>query len=411
MVMYDCISKYHPVIHTLFLGGLVKLSSVIFENYSIGNFLYALLQAIFMDFVFSYLITFLKKENAPKWLTILSTLLFMFLPIHSVLAISTTKDVIFSGLVLLLVIKMYNVSNENKYLNSKKNIISIIILIILTLMFRNNMLYALIAFIIPCLLILKKQRKKLILIFGVSILIYSIYDIGLTKIFKIENGPRVEAFSVIIQQYARVYNKENLTDEESSKIEKLFKNNALENYNSQIADPVKSEFNSEEMFSNTKDYINEYFKLGIKYPLTYIDSFLINNYGYFYFFDKIPVKSTKTYIWVSCMNEKEGYACKDKCNNNFIYKLYDNLLEKATFQKVPIINIFMNIGFNVFILFYSIMFLFYKKNYKESVPLYLLLSLFTTVLLGPVSLVRYVYPIFVCFPFMLFIIIKNCRKK
>lgn len=406
MIIYDCISTYHPVVHTVFLGGLLKLSYLLFGTYTIGNFIYALIQALIMDLIFSYFVLFLAKEKAPRWLIILSMLLFMFLPTNSVLAITTTKDVIFSGLILLLVIKFYYISTHRDYLKEKKNLISTIIIMFLSLIFRNNMLYALILFFIPCIVILKRW-KQVLMVFLIPLLLYGVYNESLTRVFHIEKGPKVEAFSVIIQQLARVYNKEKLTKGEASMIANLYKNDSLKHYNSQISDPVKSEFNSDVLFSNIGSYIKLYFKLGLKYPLTYMDSFLMTNYGYFYFFDKLPINETKTYIWVTCMNHDKDFSCKDDCNDNFIYHLYDNLLEKATYQKVPILNIFMNIGFHVFMMLFTICLLLYRKKQKFSLPIYLLLSLFVTNLLGPVSLMRYVYPIFVCLPFLLFIINKT----
>lgn len=411
MIMYNSLSTYHPVIHTIFLGGLVKLSYLLFGTYTIGNFMYGIIQATIMNLIFSYCILFLVKERAPRWLVILSTVLFMFLPTHSVLAISTTKDIIFSGLILLLVIKFYYFVTDEKYLDNNKNLISLISVILLSLMFRNNMLYALIIFSVFFIIIFRKKWKQIMVILLIPILIYEAYNLTLTKLFKVEKGPGVEAFSVIIQQLARVYNKEDLTVSEKEQVSALYKNDSLSRYNSQISDPVKSEFDSGVLFSNISSYMKLYLNLGIKYPLTYIDSFLVNNYGYFYFFDKLPISGTKTYIWVNCMGKDESFSCVDDCNNNFIYNLYDDLLEKANYQKVPILNIFMNIGFNVFVMFYTLFFLLYKKKYKLCLPILLLLSLFITNLLGPVALMRYVYPIFVCLPFMLFLIFKTLSIK
>lgn len=46
------------------------------------------------------------------------------------------------------------------------------------------------------------------------IFIFVAYDLTLTKVFKIPNGPKVEAFSFIVQQLARVYNVEELNIDE-----------------------------------------------------------------------------------------------------------------------------------------------------------------------------------------------------
>lgn len=83
------------------------------------------------------------------------------------------------------------------------------------------------------------MRRKVILLFISVIFIFIAYDLTLTKAFKIPNGPKVEAFSFVVQQLARVYNVEELSIDEKQNIEKLYNNNSLSKYNSHISDLLK----------------------------------------------------------------------------------------------------------------------------------------------------------------------------
>ena len=112
------------------------------------------------------------------------------------------------------------------------------------------MIYAFILFIPFILLYYKKNFKKLSIIFVSILAITIIYDKALTHIFKIENGPRVEMFSFVVQQFARTYNKDNISKEYKEDIKSLFLNNSLKDYNSHLSDPVKSNFNTEELLNN-----------------------------------------------------------------------------------------------------------------------------------------------------------------
>lgn len=358
---------------------------------------------LMMAFIFSYTLIFLHKNKLPKYLTIIFLFIYMFLPLHSMLSITTTKDVIFSGLFNLIIIKLITLSKDtDQFFESKSNVISTIIFLFLALTFRNSMLHAFIVFLPYALFAFRKHLKKILVLFLVPLFLFFSYNLILTNVFKIENGPRIETFSFVVQQLARTYNIDHLTNEEKASIEKLYKNGSLKSYNSHISDPVKSNFNSAELFSNLKSYLNLYIRLGIKHPMTYIDSVFTNIYSFFYLNDKLPDPNSKTYIEISCMGENFSRSNECKTNSEFIYDTYFDLLHHAKYQKVPILNIAMNIAFNILLFFLVCVAILKDKKYKLFVPLLLLLCYILTNVLSPVAIVRYVYPVFTCMPLIIY---------
>lgn len=401
MLQFDVITKYHPVLHTMFIG-IIYLGHKLFNSWSLGLLLHSIIQMIIMASIFSYTLTYLYKKKVPNYLLLFFLCLYMFLPTHSVFSITTTKDILFSGifnLVLICYIELF--TNTDKFF-TKKNYIITIILTFLLIAFRNNMLYAFIVFIPFVLLFLKKYFKKLAVLFLSILAIVFVYDKTLTYVFKIENGPRVEMFSFVVQQFARTYHKDNLSNEDKTTVENLFLNDSLKNYNSHISDPVKSNFNTEELLGNKSKYIKLYTHLLLNNPNTFIDSVLNNTYSFYYLFDKLPDPETKTYIELNCLEDNGDTVNRtDKCNynKNIIYRL----VVDADYQRIPILDILMNMAFYFIVLLFVSIYTLYKKNYKLFFPLLLLILYMGTNMLAPVALVRYAYPLFTTFPILIYI--------
>lgn len=413
MVEFNVLTKYHPVIHTFFLYIPIVLGGRLFNSYDIGLLFHSIIQMLIMGSVFSYTLVYLYKKKFNPILLIIFLLLYMFLPTHSVFAISTTKDVIFSGLFNLVFICFYELStNTDEFLSKKRNIIITIILLFLLFSFRNNMIYAFIVFIPFIVIILKKYYKKVLLICISSIFLFSIYDITLTKVFKVNNGPRIEMFGFVTQQFARVYNKDDLSKDDKESIEKLYLNDSLNNYNSHITDPVKSNFNSDELLNNKFKYLKLYVKLGFKYPLTYIDSIVDTTYGFYYLDETLPQLGTKAYMGVQCLiiSDNTFYGSDDCDNSKYLRNVYYNLLEKASYKKIPVLNILMNMAVYFLILMFSVCYLIHKKDKYRLIPILLVSLYILTNILAPAALVRYMYPLFTLIPLIIFSIYNKKEK-
>lgn len=61
MINYNVLTKYHPVIHTVFLSNSILLGHNLFSSYSIGIFIYSFIQMLIITFIFSYTIIFFIK--------------------------------------------------------------------------------------------------------------------------------------------------------------------------------------------------------------------------------------------------------------------------------------------------------------------------------------------------------------
>ena len=103
-------STHHPLLHTLFLGGFFQLGGKVFGSYQTGMALHSLVQMMMMAAVFGYTLACLYRKGASRILRVMLFCFYGLFPTNSVLAVSTTKDVLFAALVLLYTMSVYRMA-------------------------------------------------------------------------------------------------------------------------------------------------------------------------------------------------------------------------------------------------------------------------------------------------------------
>ena len=382
------ITNHHPVIHTLLLGTCLKLGTLI-NNVNLGLFFYSLIQIIILSSTLAYTIKFLKDNNISDKYLILMLLVYSFVPVFPFYSMSAVKDVIFGSLIILYIIALYKIikADDIKF----KNIIKLIILLILIILFRNNGIHTIILSL-PFLLFIKKNKKYKLKILAILIFIigfnYS-YNSIILPYFKITPTSIRETLSIPFQQTAR-YVKEHgkeITEEEKKAIDKVLKYDTLaDRYQYEISDPVKNEYNKYATSEDLKKYFNVWFSEFKKHPKTYFEATINNTYGYYY-----PLK-TNWYFYHKydkrITEDGFDYHYNDLKKSRIILSIYGKI-----FSYIPILNVFVNIGFNVWLLIFMFAYLFYKKKYKELIYLLPSLVLVLVCIASPVNTYfRYALP-------------------
>lgn len=149
------ITNFNPIIHTLLIGGLFKVGYLI-GNVNFGMFLYSIVQLIIVISVFAYSIYYLNKIKVNKKLILIILGIYALVPLFPFYAMTAVKDVIFSSLILLYCIKLYDIM---KYKQTTKQYILFSLLVLLIILFRNNGIYT-IVLSLPFAMIFKKGNKK-----------------------------------------------------------------------------------------------------------------------------------------------------------------------------------------------------------------------------------------------------------
>ena len=404
-------TSHHPYVSTIILGTCFKIGSSL-GNDNLGIFVFTFIQFLFSSFVFAYCINFMKKIEAPMLLRILTLIYFSIFTIWPINAYTFVKDTIYYLIFVLIVIKIFKyVKFETNQANIFFNLFFLILCILLC-MFRNNGIEVVIFSIIP-LFFLNKNKKRIIILSCVTITILSYNYLIQPFIYKkvdLESGSIREALSVPIQQIAltSIKHKDSISKEDKDFIEDIHHLSFEEienNYIPEISDPIKNNFEYTPSKEQLSKYFKLWFKLLLKHPITYIDAYCNNFYGYFYP-DRTEYKDGLG--WYLCHNtEQIDVHFNPKCETQ-----RNNLEQFAYFSRnLPFIGLFYSTGLYTWFLIILFSYLLYNKKYTYILILVASILSLVVCLLSPVgAYIRYSQPIMANMPILLCLFFDNNVK-
>ena len=409
MVFTETYSAHHPVFHVLLLGWIIRIMYKLTKSYNAGIAVYTFCQMLFISGCFSYTICFLKRIGVKRWICNTGIIFLALFPTVSMFVCCSTKDGIFCGGVLLLCTLLLEMARDSEaFWKQKCKRICFVFAILIILFFRNNGLYAFVVFLIPFALIYKKDWRKWIMPVIVSFLLFTTTTEILKFGFHFEEGEIAEMLCVPMQQLARVHaeKKESFTRDELDTLYSLIPEDILNNYRPKLADDVKVGFNEENLKESPWKYISLWVEKGIKYPDIYINSFLINTYGYWYpdtVLDAYRGRKISELVYED--SSYFGFETERPGTRIHLLPPLERFYKKISLeiyqQKLPVISMFFSIGFwnwcYIFLIFYMLI----ARHKKQVCALAIMEILYLTVLLGPVALVRYVLYFFYAMPIAL----------
>lgn len=343
--------------------------------------------------------------------------------INSIMAISTTKDTVFTGLVLLCFIYALQImDNREDKKRIQRYIVLIFITTILMLLFRNNAVYAylLLLLISIALCVVKKCKWKVVIFICINLLTFQVVSIGLQKSLEADPGSTREFLSVPSQQFGRIYeNIKDGQDEETLRIVEKYFDMTSAKYNPYLADSMKGYLSIQTDGENTVGgFLKDSLKLLIKYPVVSLDAYLYLTDGYWNI-NSVSFSSLYGTVWDGNPEHRYGYLLTTvKPGYNIIpeskipllEKFMEHMISANEYQRYPIVSLLLAPSLYLWItLFCTIVF--YAQRKKEYLFLTLFLDfMFLTLLLGPCVLVRYVYPYIVCTPVLICLVIRTVQR-
>lgn len=414
------VTTHHPLLHTLFLCGSLKLGDVLFGSFQAGMAIHSILQAAMVGAVFSYVIWWMINRRTPLLLVILAYLLLVVNPYMQIFVFVTTKDVLFGAVFLLLfVFSLEMVEDRELFFGKQWSQLRFFLTALLMCFLRNQGIYVLLFFGIFIFASLfwnvrknKGERKDILKWLSSLCAVTALYLTVTGPIFTVlgvEKGDSREMLSVPMQQLARAYHKEavKLTEEELSYIEELILPDNLEQYVSVNADPVKSGFQTSVVKADPVKFAKMWLTIGSKTPLVYADSFFMGNWGYWY--------PEETQYWINyvvfdgAFLEQEYNVLNIRRDSRF--PAYENYLRDISltpaFEDIPVLSVLLNQAFPFWLMLITAAVSVYFKKYRYLLPLTLLLGYWGTLLLGPVTSVRYALPLMMCVPLMFLLIMTD----
>ena len=403
------LNDFHTFGHTWFFGIFFHLGKLLFHNLNCAVAFSMIIQMFCMSAIFTTAIKYFWNKGLNKNICILLTIFFAFSPLHVYYSITLWRDIMFGGSFVIILICLYEfVSCKDKIKPSY--IMLFIIGVLIMLFFRNNGIYVYL-FCIPFIIIIMKNKRIMMSILTISIAcFYFIIKGPVFDYFNVEKTNSVEAFSIPLQQIARVVaSGKKIDDKDEIYLRKLFRDydSIPDEYLDYLSNPIKNLTNNDILINNKKAFLSTYINLLKKYPNIYVDAYLSQTIGYWY---------PDVVYWSVGGESNSNFESESEIHTSSLLPEWGNRIIDATLSKrVPLSSFIWSLGLQFIILLFSMFVLIYKKNYKYLLCYVPLFGLWLSMMAAtPVFCeLRYVYGLFTCAPFMLVLpfIINDTKEE
>ena len=390
----------HPILHVLLLNGVIRGVESLTGSYNLGIAAFLFLQSLFITWVIVYTLKWMKRCGVPRWMRTVSTIWYMTNPILVMFSICSTKDVLFSILILLLAVVLLDDSSRSSL--GMPDCIKFGILIFLTCSLRNNMLYAyLLALPFVCWL-LKKFWKQLLLTSAVAIALFLIWSRPFAvNVLHASTTYYQESLTVLAQQMARANeNDPNMNPDERAAIREVCDYPV---YFEELGDITKNS-----LISDTGKIIRTWLYVGRDHKGMYNDAFIHNTMDAWY----PPAMELTAYNYPERTDQDYNasktslFACWVEAPgvlNSKISGLYNvmwTISREGVLEGLPVLRCFVSIPFCVWILILVLTIGISCKLHGLTAVSILLGTIVLSFLFGPVVLIRYYLYLFYVLPLL-----------
>ena len=385
-----------------------------------------------MTYVETRITTFVAEKIRKKWAIYAIVAFFVLQTMVKILICSSCQDTIFGGLFALILIHLVDLSDDpEKYLARRRNLVILPLLIFFMMAIRNNGLYAMVVAAIVGMIVLRKYWKKAAVIFILPIVVFEIYTGPIFDVLGVKKSTDAvkEMNSIPAQQIARAFHEhpEKYSKEERAELDVWFYDS---NYfiNSLARDPMisdarKNKTNTDYLKEHPLEYLKFWVKVGVKSPTSYVEGFMLTNMGYYYPFKYwndirqyhplIEATATEAEDIQTAKFHSIGMPEKSllKEYKSFLVDYVGNMNnrdEELIWIRTPLL-ILLQPGtyFLMFVLAIAVCII--RKDKRAWVPLGLVVGLYITLLLSPVVLFRYVFPVVLSAPVWVALAVKDRR--
>ncbi len=410
------LTNHHPVAHTLLLGIFLKFGELI-GSYFAGIELYCVLQSIVFASALTYSVIKLQEYGMSKRLAKIVYLFFTLCPLFPLWGMTTFKDTPFSIMLLVVTLLLYDAfKTPEKFTKSKYWILAAALFVLLLV--RNNGFYIVLLLLPFTVIHFRKDKKFVLKIISVMLIPILLFKVGFTgvafKVAGVNDGSPREMLSVPFQQTARyiVEFENEVTPEEKDSILTILGggevtlNEIAQKYVPDRSDSVKGLYNK---YATTEDLLN-YFKTWFaqlaKHPACYVEAFLNLNFSWFSF------DSNHDAIYYNGNTDKTIPDYLEGLDNP---KALDGARSAVSqmvnmLDRIPIVSCLFEFSFYTWCYVIIFLAMLMRKRYTELLVCLPIFANYAICFVGPVAYMRYVIPMIVCIPFVIFITFSRSKN-
>lgn len=409
MVQYEQIigvepySNHHPVVHTLIIKAFYELGFLITADPEVSIAFYTAFQMLFMAFCCSLLVLHIKSR---RW-QIIAMIFYGVMPFNAVFAVTIWKDIIFSGVTMLLFCIVLDMREKEK--NAPFTWVAFAVISIFFALMRSNAWYAFIVWIPFLLFAFRKNIVKIIISATVVLVAVVVIKGPVMSYVGVIQPDFVESLSVPLQQVARcLVDEEELTEGERELIERVIDTTYIkELYATDFADNIKELARAghpEEIENNKVQYLKLWAGIVLRHPVTTIKAWYDLEGGYIY-----PDVYVRVGDIDGVIGNEYGLFWNPVIGGPLVVKTKEILIKMGDF--VPLYGMFFSIGAYSWLLILA-MAACLRKRKPLLLKILLLLQVGTLLIAAPVVDFRYGYSMVLTMPLWVYVgVISNYKHQ
>lgn len=404
-----------PLLHSVIITKLLPAMYNITGSYNTGVTVYVVFQMLLVSLMYTHILYTFAKRGVNRILLAVMMMYCACSPVIHILIVHTTRDVIFSALLIYTMFLFYLMtSNTKEFFKGFFKPIILALAFVLTIMARNNnagtaMLIGIIVISIVIWFIYRKNNLRGVTIFAVATIAgYWLIRAWLTSICQPITVPPDTggALSIMSQSIGRsfFYENEKWTEEEVQELSQYMKLAGLR-YSPENADYTKFAIYDG---IDVGEYFKFWCKIGMKSPGLYLDAILVNSQNMWF-----PPSVVDGYNAAG----NPHFEMEDKCyaimlpgqeepvvHQNLapeILNFYTQIGLYISFEKVPVISMLFSIGFQLWVILNAIFYVMYRKINKLVLPLGIILGYMLISSFVPIVILRYFGAAFMAMPMVI----------
>ena len=419
------IDSWHTLSHTYWLTGCMYIGKIFLNSYQLGLSLYTLSQYLLFAILLAFFNLKIYALSKANFTCLISTLFMAFFPVFPIMAVSSTKDTIFSASFAVFAISLLNFCKDGFKFNNKSDAIMLLISGVMLSNFRNNGYYALVLMVLIFILATIKKtfsRKLWIALIMVS----TITSLIIPKVISQRSSGATEVLGLPMQQIccAATSNSSELSEDEINNLDRVIP--GWRNYYPAISDAVKfSDGTQDAISSNLLEFLQIWIHYLRKYPLNYLDATIamvncwINpfaaiptgeiNHPYLEF-DSYEIYNEKTLVrhWPD-HDDFLGYNVElvIQVDRLSLLPQFTNIVRNFCYNPPwysnKIFRVATSTGLLILIGYYCLIMSIYRRETSTAFFFVLVFLYLLTCLLGPVYLVRYALPFYILEPLFVYL--------
>jgi len=378
---------------------------------------YSLMQMAIMASLYAWAIRRMARMGVHPLLRLAVLLNFALNPMHALFSMISTRDVLFAGFLVVVSVYLWESAADPKgFFASFGKQAVLVALMLAASMFRQNGAYVLFLCLLLCLPLFRRYWRNILAISAVLMAVYHIIVGPLYQALGIPaHGNEVmEPLSLPIQQIVTVviHHGEEVSPEEQELIEELLDyNGIIRAYNPRFADHAKGLVDIPSYEGMPSRYHGLWASLGLQYPMAYLHAFLNLNLGLWYPDVGQPDPYSERVYLETQMTTRDYFPTERESQWPALQDLYEEFASAAAMRDVPIVSVLFSTGTAIWIAMGGILVCLAQRRKRLIAAFLPSVCLWFSYLFGPVSNLRYIYPLTTCFVIFLAVVLHENPKS